>query len=112
MSGRWRTGRKVGRTIYAQLGDEPSDADALIGVMDTRELAETAADCVRMYSGPSDMNRLLLFLGRANVGHRFAPLRDDTLPIEMREVVVPGLFRAVFDEAGVLIQITAQGEEP
>lgn len=35
----WRTGRKVGRTIYAQLGTEPSDDDPLIGVMDTPELA-------------------------------------------------------------------------
>jgi hypothetical protein len=31
---RWRTGRRVGRTIYAQLGPEPSDLDPLIGVMD------------------------------------------------------------------------------
>jgi hypothetical protein len=41
----WRTGRKVGRTIYAQTSDEPSDHDTLIGVMDTRKLAQ--ADCRR-----------------------------------------------------------------
>lgn len=35
----WRTGRKVGRTIYVQTGDEPSDDDQLVGMMDTRELA-------------------------------------------------------------------------
>lgn len=35
----WRAGRKVGRTIYAQMDDEPSDTDPLIGVMDTPELA-------------------------------------------------------------------------
>lgn len=40
----WRTGRKVGRTIYAQHGDEPSDEDQLIGVMDTRALAAEAVD--------------------------------------------------------------------
>jgi hypothetical protein len=39
----WRTGRKVGRTIYAQLGPEPSDEDPLIGVMDTGVLAAAAA---------------------------------------------------------------------
>ncbi len=39
---RWRTGRKVGRTIYAQLGPEPSDDDPIIGMMDTPELAEQA----------------------------------------------------------------------
>jgi hypothetical protein len=41
----WRTGRKVGRTIYAQLGDVPSDDDPLIGVMDTPELAAIAVAC-------------------------------------------------------------------
>lgn len=35
----WRVGRKVGRTIYAQCCDEPSDEDPLIGVMDTPGLA-------------------------------------------------------------------------
>jgi hypothetical protein len=38
----WRTGRKVGRTIYAQIGEQPSDGDVLIGMMDTRELADEA----------------------------------------------------------------------
>lgn len=28
----WRTGRKLGRTIYAQLGDQPSDDDELIAI--------------------------------------------------------------------------------
>jgi hypothetical protein len=36
---RWRVGRKVGRTIYAIVGDEPSDHDALIGMMDSKPLA-------------------------------------------------------------------------
>jgi hypothetical protein len=38
----WRAGRKVGRTIYAQLGSFASDDDLLIGVMDTPELAAEA----------------------------------------------------------------------
>jgi len=38
----WRTGRKLGRTIYAQLGPGPSDNDILIGMMDTKALAEDA----------------------------------------------------------------------
>lgn len=37
--GPYRTGRKVGRTIYRQAGPEPSDGDVLIGMMDTPELA-------------------------------------------------------------------------
>lgn len=39
---RYRVGRKVGRTIYRQLGPEPSDGDTLVGVMDTRVMAEAA----------------------------------------------------------------------
>lgn len=35
----WRTGRSVGRTIYAQLGEEPSSDDLLIGVMDSPSVA-------------------------------------------------------------------------
>lgn len=30
---RWRTGRKVGNTIYRQLGEAPSDDDPIIGFM-------------------------------------------------------------------------------
>lgn len=44
--GRWRTGRKVGRTIYYQEGEEPSDQDNLIGVMDTPWQARAAVDAV------------------------------------------------------------------
>lgn len=40
----WRTGRKVGRTIYAMVAKLPSDDDELIGVMDTRELAQAAVN--------------------------------------------------------------------
>jgi len=46
MAGEWRTGRKVGRTIYSQVGDEPSDDDELIGVFDTPELAQRAVTAV------------------------------------------------------------------
>lgn len=35
----WRQGRKVGRTIYAQIGTQPDEADVLIGVMDSVDLA-------------------------------------------------------------------------
>lgn len=38
----WRAGRKVGRTVYAQIGAEASDDDILIGLFDTEELAAEA----------------------------------------------------------------------
>lgn len=44
LKARWRTGRKVGRTIYAQVGEEPSDDDALIGMVDTPEIARRLVD--------------------------------------------------------------------
>jgi hypothetical protein len=37
---RWRTGRKVARTIYAMINDEPHDDDIMIGIMDTAMLAQ------------------------------------------------------------------------
>lgn len=42
MTQKWRVGRKVGRTVYVQLGEEPSDRDILIGLMDTPEIAALA----------------------------------------------------------------------
>ena len=41
---RWRTGRKVGRTIYAQTGSAASGRDPLIGTMDSPALARAAVD--------------------------------------------------------------------
>lgn len=35
----WRVGRKLGRTVYAQEGDAPSDDDPLLGLMETEEIA-------------------------------------------------------------------------
>jgi hypothetical protein len=34
-----RVGRKVGRTLYWQRGDEPSDMDELVGMVDTPDWA-------------------------------------------------------------------------
>ena len=44
----WRVGRKVGRTIYRQTGEEPSDDDILIGIMDTPEWAELVVEAVNV----------------------------------------------------------------
>jgi len=42
----WRVGRSLGRTIYRQVGDEPSKDDEFVGVMDTRELAAQVVDAL------------------------------------------------------------------
>lgn len=60
--GSWRPGRKVGRTIYRQVGDDPSDDDVLIGVMDTTEDAMwvcISANCESPGPDPSRVGRLI-----------------------------------------------------
>jgi len=37
----WRVGRKLGRTVYAQVGPVPSDDDELLGLMETEAIAES-----------------------------------------------------------------------
>jgi hypothetical protein len=39
---KWRIGRKLGRTIYAIVGDRPSDDDICIGMMDSESIAAVA----------------------------------------------------------------------
>lgn len=46
MTVRFRTGRKVGRTIYMQRGPEPRDSDELCGVMDSPRIAKMFVDAV------------------------------------------------------------------
>lgn len=41
---KWRTGRKLARTVYAQVGKEPADVDVLLGLMDTPALAREACE--------------------------------------------------------------------
>jgi hypothetical protein len=38
----WRTGRSLGRTVYARTGGDDWEADTVIGMLDTRDLAEAA----------------------------------------------------------------------
>lgn len=39
LTARWRPGRRVARTLYAMVGDTPSDDDVLFGLVDSAELA-------------------------------------------------------------------------
>ena len=52
----WRTGRKNGHTIYAQLGENPSDSDPFLGSLLT---PEAAAEAVRAHNA---------FLGLRHLG--------------------------------------------
>lgn len=36
---KWRQGMKLGRTLYAQIGPEPTEFDTLIGMIDNSHLA-------------------------------------------------------------------------
>ena len=57
----WRVGRKLGRTLYAMHGTEPSDDDVLIGCLDS---AEIAAEAVRSHN-----ERLSRVLGAIREAH-------------------------------------------
>ncbi len=37
---RYRVGRKLGRTVYRQAGEEPSDEEEFLGIFDDPEFAE------------------------------------------------------------------------
>jgi hypothetical protein len=50
MTETWRVGRKVGRTIYRQIGSDGADGDTLIGLMDSRELAATVVAAVNNHA--------------------------------------------------------------
>lgn len=39
----WRTGRKLGRTLYAQVGEQPGYDDVLLGLLETPEIATYVA---------------------------------------------------------------------
>lgn len=47
----WRVGRSLGRTIYGQVGEEPSKQDVFLGIMENRELAEQV---VAEHNGKAD----------------------------------------------------------
>lgn len=40
----WRTGRSLGRTLYARTGGDDWKADTFLGIMETAELAEAVAE--------------------------------------------------------------------
>jgi len=46
---KWRTGRHLGRTIYLQKGDEPSDDDKFLGIMDSTVMAQIVVDAINRY---------------------------------------------------------------
>ena len=43
---KFRTGRKVGRTLYVQIGDQPDDMDLLIGIVDSTDQANIVVNAV------------------------------------------------------------------
>ncbi len=56
----WRCGRHLGRTVYAMAGAEASDADVLVGIMDTPELAAEAVTAHNCGIAGGDVTRRIL----------------------------------------------------
>jgi hypothetical protein len=50
---RYRIGRTLGRTLYAQLGDAASSTDVFLGLFNTRNLAQLAADSLNGHPPPA-----------------------------------------------------------
>jgi hypothetical protein len=72
---RLRQGRKVGRTLYIQHAEEPSNGDVLVGMVDSRELA---ARIVAAFNGePTPALRTELY--RAYQAGQRAALRDGAI---------------------------------
>ncbi len=44
LQSKWRVGRQIGRTIYAMVGRDATDADVLIGMMDEARDAKHVVD--------------------------------------------------------------------
>lgn len=42
----WRTGRHLGRSVYRQVGDSPSDDDPFLGLFDSAETAQLVCELV------------------------------------------------------------------
>lgn len=78
----WRTGRKLGRTIYAQHGPAPSDDDVLLGMMDTALLASAVVD---------DHNRRL----ERGMIYICGLLFNETDPAKMQAIPSDGQYHAV-----------------
>jgi len=94
----------VGRTIYEQQGDGPSDGDVLIGVMDTPELAAEACRCHNaMLAGDAGYGNVTAPEERKAVrtgtaaALRLAGLRDEVHPHDAMAFIYPD--RAYFERS-------------
>ena len=54
---KWRPGRKLGRTLYLQVGDNPGYDDKLVGMMDTPELANLVIHAVNKHLAEMEHQR-------------------------------------------------------
>lgn len=54
---KFRTGRKVGRTLYVQIGDQPDDMDLLIGIVDSSDQADIIVNAVNAVERIRELHR-------------------------------------------------------
>ncbi len=86
MDKQWRVGMKVGRTIYEQQGDEPSESDPLIGVMDTPELAAEAVAALNAARGQGTASERTSSTSSRSAGYRKAD-------VDRWDLASPGVWR-------------------
>ncbi len=59
---RYRVGRSLGRTIYQQVGDEPSKTDICLGMMDTPELGQMVVDALNTVNARPEPVRVMRWM--------------------------------------------------
>lgn len=55
--GKLRQGRSIGRTLYAQRGEEPSNTDLCIGIVDSPQLAAKIVHAMAWLQATSEARR-------------------------------------------------------
>jgi len=97
-----RVGRKVGRTIYLQRGDQPSDDDQLVGLMDTPELARHLVECSNHLKQPiSEVLRMTEFSDRPVEDRDIIPCPEGCLRAERHRHLRDGTVQVAYRGLGV-----------
>jgi hypothetical protein len=88
----YRVGRTLGLTLYAQIGDLPDKSDVLLGLFNTRKLAQLAADSLSGHPPPATR---WLALGRLIYLAAGPLMLDDFLATTINPEVAASIVNAV-----------------
>lgn len=87
---RYRVGRKLGRTLYVQLGDEASDADVCLGMLDDPDFAAYVAAVLNQYAREQQFDHARTPADRARLDAARGVRVDSRSVVTFREYDTPG----------------------